>query len=92
MSSRGSLPSKEQISQVLSHIQDEIEAVHPDGRLTLLVLREIGKALSNLAQRAECQVYLTSFCLLFPFAIGGIWYTLSSSYSHYLTECRFYKP
>ena len=56
MSSRGSLPSKEQISQVLSHIQDEIEAVHPDGRLTLLVLREIGKALSNLAQRAECQV------------------------------------
>ncbi|CAN6937734.1 unnamed protein product [Brassica oleracea] len=56
MSSRGSLPSKEQISQVLSHIQDEIEAVHPDGRLTLLVLREIGKALSNLAQRAECQI------------------------------------
>lgn len=56
MSSRGSLPSKEQISQVLSHIQEEIEAVHPDGRLTLLVLREIGKALSNLAQRAECQV------------------------------------
>ncbi|KFK41211.1 hypothetical protein AALP_AA2G099800 [Arabis alpina] len=56
MSSRGSLPSKEQISQVLSHIQEEIEAVHPDGRLTLLVLREIGKALSNLAQRAECQI------------------------------------
>ncbi|XP_013591862.1 PREDICTED: conserved oligomeric Golgi complex subunit 5-like isoform X1 [Brassica oleracea var. oleracea] len=56
MSSRGNLPSKEQISQVLSHIQDEIEAVHPDGRLTLLVLREIGKALSNLAQRAECQI------------------------------------
>ncbi|CAH8257427.1 unnamed protein product [Arabidopsis lyrata] len=56
MSSRGSLPSKEQISQVLSHIQDEIEAVHPDARLTLLVLREIGKALSNLAQRAECQI------------------------------------
>ncbi|KAL1207364.1 Conserved oligomeric Golgi complex subunit 5 [Cardamine amara subsp. amara] len=56
MSSRGSLPSKEQISLVLSHIQDEIEAVHPDARLTLLVLREIGKALSNLAQRAECQI------------------------------------
>ncbi|CAH8358884.1 unnamed protein product [Eruca vesicaria subsp. sativa] len=59
---KGVLPAinserKEQmISQVLSHIQDEIEAVHPDGRLTLLVLREIGKALSNLAQRAECQI------------------------------------
>lgn len=56
VSSRGSVPSKEQISRILSRIQEEIEAVQLDGRLTLLVLREIGKVLLLLAQRAEYQV------------------------------------
>lgn len=56
MSSRGSVPSKEQISRILSRIQEEIEAVHMDGRLTLLVLREIGKVLILVAERAEYQV------------------------------------
>ncbi|XP_010556223.1 PREDICTED: conserved oligomeric Golgi complex subunit 5 [Tarenaya hassleriana] len=56
MSSRGSVPSKEQISRVLSRIQEEIEAVQPDGRLTLLLLREIGKVLLLLAERAEYQI------------------------------------
>lgn len=56
MSSRGSVPSKEQISRILSRIQEEIEAVHMDGRLTLLVLREIGKVLILVAERAEYQI------------------------------------
>ncbi|KAJ0051715.1 hypothetical protein Pint_01402 [Pistacia integerrima] len=56
VSSRGSVPSKEQISRIISRIQEEIEAVQMDGRLTLLVLREIGKVLILLAQRAEYQI------------------------------------
>lgn len=56
VSSRGSVPSKEQISRIISRIQEEIEAVQLDGRLTLLVLREIGKVLLLLAQRAEYQI------------------------------------
>lgn len=56
VSSRGSVPSKEQISKLISRIQEEIESVQLDGRLTLLVLHEIGKALLLLAQRAEYQV------------------------------------
>ena len=56
MSSRGSVPSKEQISRIISRIQEEIEAVQMDARLTLLVLREIGKVLLLLAERAEYQV------------------------------------
>lgn len=56
VSSRGTVPSKDQIAKVISHIQEEIEAVQLDGRLTLLVLREIGKVLILLAQRAEYQV------------------------------------
>lgn len=56
MSSRGSVPSKEHISRIISRIQEEIEAVHLDARLTLLVLREISKVLLLLAQRAEYQV------------------------------------
>lgn len=56
VSSRGNVPSKEQISRILSRIQEEVEAVQLDGRLTLLVLREIGKVLLLLAERAEYQV------------------------------------
>jgi len=56
MSSRGSVPSKEQISRIITRIQEEIEAVQVDARLTLLVLREIGKVLILLAERAEYQV------------------------------------
>ncbi|PPD71576.1 hypothetical protein GOBAR_DD31527 [Gossypium barbadense] len=53
VSSRGSVPSKEQISRILSRIQEEIEAVQLDARLTLLVLREISKVLLLIAERAE---------------------------------------
>ncbi|XP_057954818.1 conserved oligomeric Golgi complex subunit 5 [Malania oleifera] len=56
MSNRGTVPSKEQISRIIFRIQEEIEAVQLDGRLTLLVLREIGKVLLLLAERAEYQV------------------------------------
>lgn len=56
VSNRGSVPSKDQISKIALRIQEEIEAVKLDGRLTLLVLREIGKVLRLLAQRAEYQV------------------------------------
>lgn len=56
VSSRGSVPTKEHISRIISRIQEEIEAVQLDGHLTLLVLREIGKVLILLAQRAEYQV------------------------------------
>ncbi|KAK8519504.1 hypothetical protein V6N12_025540 [Hibiscus sabdariffa] len=53
VSSRGSVPSKEHISRILSRIQEEIEAVQLDARLTLLVLREISKVLLLIAERAE---------------------------------------
>ncbi|KAI3971861.1 hypothetical protein MKW92_052390 [Papaver armeniacum] len=56
VSNRGSVPSKDQISKIALRIQEEIEAVKLDGRLTLLVLREIGKVLRLLAQRAEYQI------------------------------------
>ncbi|KAF9590055.1 hypothetical protein IFM89_030367 [Coptis chinensis] len=56
VSSRGSVPSKDQISRIILRIQEEIEAVKLDGRLTLLVLREIGKVLRLLAERAEYQI------------------------------------
>ncbi|KAI3780433.1 hypothetical protein L2E82_10414 [Cichorium intybus] len=56
MSNRGSVPSKEHISRIISRIQEEIEAVQLDARLTLLVLREINKVLLLLAQRAEYQI------------------------------------
>jgi hypothetical protein len=58
VSSRGSVPSKEQVSRILSRIQEEFEAVQLDGHLTLLVLREIGKVLLLLAGRTEYQVIL----------------------------------
>ncbi|XWS22209.1 hypothetical protein CRYUN_Cryun29cG0014600 [Craigia yunnanensis] len=56
VSSRGSVPSKEQVSRILSRIQEEIEAVQLDARLTLLVLREISKVLLLIAERAEYQI------------------------------------
>lgn len=63
VSSRGSVPSKEHISKIISRIQEEIEAVQFDGHLTLLVLREIGKVLILLAERAEYQVFLDGLTL-----------------------------
>ncbi|XAR52802.1 hypothetical protein NMG60_11021078 [Bertholletia excelsa] len=56
VSSRGSVPSKDHISRIVSRIQEEIESVQPNGRLTLLVLREISKVLLLLAERAEYQI------------------------------------
>jgi hypothetical protein len=57
MSSRSNvIPSKENISKITSRIQEEIQAVHLDARLTLLVLREISKVLQLIAQRAEYQI------------------------------------
>ncbi|KAL6543351.1 Conserved oligomeric Golgi complex subunit [Orobanche hederae] len=56
MSNRGGIPSKEHISRITSRIQEEVEAVQQDGRLTLLVLREINKVLILLAQRVEYQI------------------------------------
>ncbi|GLT63331.1 hypothetical protein SLA2020_359040 [Shorea laevis] len=56
VSSRGSIPSKEQISRITSCIQEEIEGVQLDARLTLLVLHEISKVLLLIAERAEYQI------------------------------------
>lgn len=56
LSSRGSIPSQEQISRFISRIQDEIEAVKLDAHLTLLVLRVIGNVLQLLAEKAEYQI------------------------------------
>ncbi|XP_060201077.1 conserved oligomeric Golgi complex subunit 5 [Lycium barbarum] len=56
VSSRGSVPSKEHISRIISRIQEEIEAVQMDARLTLLVLREINKVLLLLSERTEYQI------------------------------------
>ncbi|KAK3135599.1 hypothetical protein QOZ80_5BG0420860 [Eleusine coracana subsp. coracana] len=56
MSNRGTIPSKDQISRLLSRIQEEIEVVRTHGHLLRLVLREIGKILLLLAQRAEYQI------------------------------------
>ncbi|KAJ0974721.1 hypothetical protein J5N97_016686 [Dioscorea zingiberensis] len=56
VSSRGSIPSKDQISRIVLRIQEEIETVKLHGHLLLLVLREIGKVLLLLAERAEYQI------------------------------------
>nr|XP_043611829.1 conserved oligomeric Golgi complex subunit 5 [Erigeron canadensis] len=56
MSNRGNIPSKDDIMKIISRIQEEIEAVKSDARLTFLVLREISKVLLLLAQRAEYQI------------------------------------
>ena len=57
VSSRGSIPSKDQISKIILRIQEEIEVVRMHGHLMLLVLHEIGKVLLLLAERAEYQVH-----------------------------------
>ncbi|KAM3343419.1 conserved oligomeric Golgi complex subunit 5 [Capsicum galapagoense] len=56
VSSRGSVPSKDHIARIISRIQEEIEAVQMDARLTLLVLREINKVLLLLSERTEYQI------------------------------------
>eukprot|EP00252_Welwitschia_mirabilis_P013780 TRINITY_DN3034_c0_g2_i1.p1 TRINITY_DN3034_c0_g2~~TRINITY_DN3034_c0_g2_i1.p1 ORF type:complete len:269 (+),score=35.96 TRINITY_DN3034_c0_g2_i1:76-882(+) len=56
VSTRGAVPSQEQISRFISRIQEEIEAVKLHPRLTLMVLREIGKSLQLLAEKAEYQI------------------------------------
>ncbi|KAJ7543428.1 hypothetical protein O6H91_09G038000 [Diphasiastrum complanatum] len=53
---RGSIPSQEQISKLIVRIQEEIETVKQNGRLTLYVVREIGKILQLLAEKSEYQV------------------------------------
>ncbi|KAM7252503.1 hypothetical protein ACFE04_024386 [Oxalis oulophora] len=59
VASRGSVPSREQISRIITCIQEEIEAVQVDGRLTLLVLRVIGKILILVSEEAEMQIYVS---------------------------------
>lgn len=53
---RGSIPSQDQISRLISRVQEEIEAVKLDEHLALLVLREVGKVLQLLAEKFEYQV------------------------------------
>jgi conserved oligomeric Golgi complex subunit 5 len=65
MSNRGTIPSKDQISRLVSRIQEEIEVVRTHGHLLLFVLREIGKILLLLAQRAEYQVSISTLLLLY---------------------------
>lgn len=56
MSSRGTIPSREHMLRIVSRIQEEIEGVQLDPRLTLLVSRVITKVLHLLAERAEYQI------------------------------------
>ncbi|KAK4723528.1 hypothetical protein R3W88_026307 [Solanum pinnatisectum] len=56
VSSRGTVPSKDHIARIISRIQEEIEAVQMDARLTLLVLRETNKVLLLLSERTEYQI------------------------------------
>ncbi|KAG0451252.1 hypothetical protein HPP92_026327 [Vanilla planifolia] len=56
VSSRSTIPSKEQISRLLLRIQEEIEVVKLHGHLMLLVLHEIGKVLLLVAEKAEYQI------------------------------------
>jgi conserved oligomeric Golgi complex subunit 5 len=58
VTSRGTIPSKDQISRLVSRIQEEIEVVRMHGPLLHLVLREITKVLHLLAERAEYQVLI----------------------------------
>lgn len=66
---RGSIPSQEQVFRLVSRIQEELDIVKSDVKLTFLVLQEIGEILRLLAEKAEYQVILSSnlytiFCLL----------------------------
>lgn len=65
MNSRGTIPSKDQISRIVSLIQEEIEAVRFHGPLMLLVLHEVNKVLLLLAERVEYQVQYSAFLFLF---------------------------
>ncbi|KAL5232509.1 hypothetical protein ABZP36_031285 [Zizania latifolia] len=56
MPNRGTIPSKDQISRLISRIQEEVEVVRTHGHLLVLVLHEIGKILLLLGQRAEYQI------------------------------------
>ncbi|MQL71912.1 hypothetical protein Taro_004265 [Colocasia esculenta] len=56
MSTRGTTPSKDQISRMILHIQEEIEAVRLHGPLMLLVLHEINTVLLLFAERTEYQI------------------------------------
>lgn len=67
LSSRGIIPSKDQISRLISRIQEEIELVRMHGPLLLLVLREIAKVLHLMAERAEYQVLSFTFICLYFF-------------------------
>ncbi len=42
---RGSLPTQEHITRLVSHIHQELDATKSDKRLTLLVLHEVSKVL-----------------------------------------------
>jgi hypothetical protein len=55
---RGSLPTQEHITRLVSHIHEELDATKSDKRLTLLVLHEVSKVLHLFAEKAECQVIL----------------------------------
>ncbi|KAH9576128.1 hypothetical protein CY35_01G146200 [Sphagnum magellanicum] len=54
---RGSLPTQEHITRLVSHIHEELDATKSDKRLTLLVLHEISKVLHLFAEKAECQTF-----------------------------------
>eukprot|EP00249_Psilotum_nudum_P013949 c24591_g1_i1 orf=511-3060(+) len=56
MAVRGSIPSQDQISRLISRIQEEVEVVKLDGHLTLLVLHEVSKILQLLAEKSEYQI------------------------------------
>jgi conserved oligomeric Golgi complex subunit 5 len=64
ITSRGTIPSKDQISRLVSQIQDEIVVVRMHGPLLHLVLWEITKFLHFLAGRAEYQVLILFAFLL----------------------------
>uniref|UniRef100_A0A7I4ARB6 Conserved oligomeric Golgi complex subunit 5 helical domain-containing protein n=1 Tax=Physcomitrium patens TaxID=3218 RepID=A0A7I4ARB6_PHYPA len=52
---RGSIPSQEQVFRLVSRIQEELDIVKSDVKLTFLVLQEIGEILRLLAEKAEYQ-------------------------------------
>ncbi|CAM6070594.1 unnamed protein product [Sphagnum tenellum] len=54
---RGSLPTQEHITRLVSHIHEELDATKSDKRLTLLVLHEVSKVLHLFAEKAECQTF-----------------------------------
>lgn len=83
VSSRGTIPSKDQISRLVSRIQEEIEVVRMHGPLLHLVLREIAKVLHLLAERAEYQVLLFFFCF-FSFMFKFFFFNTSVLFFLYL--------